>query len=241
MLDKEVLDNLIQSYGFLDYDHISFQDIPKNDYLKSWMEEEKYGEMKWMSNTFDKRLDIKSAYSEYKSVILVLLPYYSQEAMQASLENHISVYSQGRDYHKVLWKSLKKLYFSLKEIYPDLEGKWYCDTGPISEKFISSYSDLGWIGKSTNFIHKNHGSYFFLGSLMINYDGPKFKMPTDHCGNCTRCIDACPTNAIVEPYKMDPRLCISYQSIEKKSIQDLDLVQGSHWIYGCDDCQTSCP
>ncbi|MCO4781331.1 MAG: tRNA epoxyqueuosine(34) reductase QueG [Candidatus Cloacimonetes bacterium] len=241
MIDQGLLNDLIQSYGFLEYDHISFENIPKNDYLKSWMEDEKYGEMQWMANTFDKRLDIKSAYSEYKSVILVLLPYYSKEAYQASLNNHISLYSQGRDYHKVLWKSLKKLYFSLKETYPDIEGKWYCDTGPISEKFVSSYSKLGWIGKSTNFINKNYGSYFFLGSLMINYDGPNFSLPSDHCGTCTRCIDACPTDAITEAYKMDPTLCISYQSIEQKSIPELADNHQTSWIYGCDDCQTCCP
>lgn len=241
MIDQKILQGLIQSHGFLDYDHISFENIPKNDYLKSWMDDEKFGEMQWMANTCDKRVDIKSAYSEFKSVILVLLPYYSAEAYQASLNNHISLYSQGRDYHKLLWKSLKQMYFSLKEIYPDLDGKWYCDTGPISEKFVSSYSKLGWIGKSTNFINKNYGSYFFLGSLMINYDGPNFQLPTSHCGTCTKCIEACPTDAIYEPYKMDPSLCISYQSIEQKSVQDISSSHMTHWIYGCDDCQTCCP
>jgi epoxyqueuosine reductase len=115
------------------------------------------------------------------------------------------------------------------------------DTGPVSEKYLATHAGLGWLGKNTNLISENHGSFFFLGVLLLNCICNDFSNPTDHCGTCTSCIEACPTDAIIEPYLIDSRLCLSHETIERKTPTSIELQQRGKWIYGCDDCQTCCP
>lgn len=154
----------------------------------------------------------------------------------------IAKYARGRDYHKVFKGKLKKLFFYTRDLIGDINGRFFVDSAPVMDKAWAVRSGLGWMGKNSNILNKQYGSWFFIGEMIIDvpfvYDAPE----TDHCGTCTRCIDACPTDAITEPYKVDARKCISYLTIElKEKIKPENSELIEDWVFGCDICQDVCP
>jgi epoxyqueuosine reductase len=198
--------------------------------------------MGWMENHFDKRLDPTLLVPGAKSVVSLMLNYYTDEKQLDPDAPKISKYAFGKDYHDVIKSKLKELHAFIKEKIGDVEGRAFVDSAPVLDKAWAKRSGLGWIGKNSNLLNKQSGSFFFLAELIIDleleYDGPV----KDYCGTCTRCIDACPTNAIVEPYVVDGSKCISYLTIElKENIPSEFKGKMDNWVFGCDVCQDVCP
>lgn len=209
--------------------------------LEQWLHEGRHGKMQYMENHFDKRLDPTKLVEGSKSVISLLLNYYPAQT-QNPQSYKISKYAYGTDYHFVIKDKLKQLMQFIQEEIGEVHGRAFTDSAPVLDKAWAERSGLGWRGKNTNLISKKKGSFFFIAELIVDleldYDTPV----TDHCGSCTACIDACPTQAIVEPYKVDGSKCISYFTIELKEELPTD-VKGKFedWMFGCDICQDVCP
>jgi len=209
--------------------------------LESWLEQNMHGEMRYMENYFDKRLDPTKLVPGSKSVISLLLNYYPSE-LQNQDSYKISKYAYGRDYHFVIKDKLKQLLSSLQEQIGDFHGRAFVDSAPVLDKAWAAKSGLGWIGKHSNLLSKKTGSFYFIAELIVDLDLEYDTPVTDHCGSCTACIDACPTNAIVEPYKVDGSKCISYFTIELKDEIPYSMAgQFDDWMFGCDVCQDVCP
>lgn len=209
--------------------------------LEKWLNENRNGEMQWMENHFDKRLNPTLLVDDAKSVVSVLLNYYPHEIQQED-SYHLSKYAYGQDYHFVIKDKLKHLLQFIKKEIGEVSGRAFVDSAPVLDKAWAAKSGLGWIGKNSNLLSKKTGSFFFIAELIIDleleYDTPV----TDHCGSCTACIDACPTDAIYEPYKVDGSKCISYYTIElKDSIPASERGKFNDWMFGCDICQDVCP
>ncbi|WP_304036138.1 tRNA epoxyqueuosine(34) reductase QueG [Mesonia mobilis] len=209
--------------------------------LEQWLNENRNGEMGYMENHFDKRLDPTLLVPGAKSVVSLLLNYFPQE-IQHEDSYKLSKYAYGRDYHFVIKDKLKQLLHFINEEIGEVGGRAFVDSAPVLDKAWAAKSGLGWIGKNSNLLSKKTGSFFFIAELIIDleleYDTPV----TDHCGSCTACIDACPTDAIYEPYKVDGSKCISYYTIElKDSIPESEKGKFEDWMFGCDICQDVCP
>lgn len=213
--------------------------------LEQWLKEEKHGKMRYMENHFDKRLDPRLLVPNAKSVISLLLNYFPSplsSGREAGGEVKISKYAYGKDYHFVIKEKLFQLIEFIKQNIGDVNARAFVDSAPVMDKVWAKKSGLGWIGKNSNLITKNNGSFFFIAELIVDleleYDG---EIP-DYCGTCTKCIDACPTNAISEPYIVDGSKCISYFTIElKENIPNEMKGKFDDWIFGCDICQDVCP
>ncbi len=209
--------------------------------LEQWLNENRNGEMGYMENHFDKRLDPTLLVPGAKSVVSLLLNYFPQETQRED-SYKLSKYAYGRDYHFVIKDKLKQLLHFINEEIGEVGGRAFVDSAPVLDKAWAAKSGLGWIGKNSNLLSKKTGSFFFIAELIIDleleYDTPV----TDHCGSCTACIDACPTDAIYEPYKVDGSKCISYYTIElKDSIPESEKGKFEDWMFGCDICQDVCP
>lgn len=209
--------------------------------LEKWLNQNRHGEMQYMQNHFDKRLDPTKLVPGAKSVISLLLNYYPKETQNEDTYK-ISKYAYGADYHFVIKDKLKQLLHFIEEEIGEVDGRAFVDSAPVLDKAWAAKSGLGWIGKHSNLLTRQLGSFYFIAELIIDleldYDSPT----TDHCGTCTACIDACPTQAIVEPYVVDGSKCISYFTIELKSeIPNNVKGQFDDWIFGCDVCQDVCP
>jgi epoxyqueuosine reductase len=208
-----------------------------------WLARGFHGEMAWLAKNADKRMDPRKVLPEAKSVISLALNYYTKEPSSCDpATGRISRYAWGRDYHEILEEKLELLCEYLRRLCPEAKAKYYVDTGPVMEKAWAQRSGIGWVGKHTNLITREYGSWVFLGEVILDtaleYDEPMF----DQCGNCTLCIESCPTEAIVEPYVLDARRCISYLTIELRSGIPEDLQPSmENMIYGCDICQEVCP
>ena len=209
--------------------------------LESYLNKGMQGEMRYMENHFDKRLDPTKLVEGSKSVISLLLNYFPHE-LQRQDSYKVSKYAYGTDYHFIIKDKLKDLLNYMREEIGEIEGRAFVDSAPVLDKAWAAKSGLGWIGKNSNLLTKQVGSFYFIAELIVDleleYDNPV----TDHCGSCTACIDACPTQAIVEPYKVDGSKCISYFTIELK--EELPThVKGrfEDWMFGCDICQDVCP
>lgn len=209
--------------------------------LEKWLKENKHGEMKYMENYFDKRLDPRLLVDGATSVISLLFNYYPEKQQRADAPK-ISKYAYGQDYHEVIRDKLNVFLQNLRKVAGDFNGRGFVDSAPVLDKAWAKKGGLGWIGKNSNLINKQQGSFFFIAELIVDlhleYDGPI----KDYCGTCTRCIDACPTGAIVEPYVVDGSKCISYFTIELKDAiptEFKDKMDG--WVFGCDVCQDVCP
>ncbi len=210
--------------------------------LEKWLNKNRHGEMSYMENHFDKRLDPTKLVEGSKSVISLLLNYYPSEIQQDSTAPKISKYAYGTDYHYIIKDKLKTLLHYIQEEIGDVQGRAFVDSAPVLDKAWAAKSGLGWIGKHSNLLTQQVGSFYFIAELIIDlelaYDNPI----TDHCGSCTACIDACPTQAIVEPYVVDGSKCISYFTIElKNEIPNSVKGQFDNWMFGCDICQDVCP
>lgn len=209
--------------------------------LEKWLNSSMHGKMEYMENHFDKRLDPTLLVDGAKSVVSLLYNYYPEQTQNPEAPK-ISKYAYGQDYHDVIKEKLKELLNTLKEQIGEINGRAFVDSAPVLDKAWAKKSGLGWIGKNTNLINKDKGSFFFIAELIIDleleYDGPI----QDYCGTCTRCIDACPTEAIVGPYIVDGSKCISYLTIElKDAIPNEFKNKMDNWVFGCDVCQDVCP
>ena len=211
--------------------------------LESWLKSNFHGKMTYMENYFDKRTDPRLLVEGAKSVITVLQNYYTEEKQLDNQAPKISKYALGKDYHLVIRSKLNQLYDFIQEEVGEVAARGFVDSAPVLDKAWAEKSGLGWIGKHTNLINKEQGSYFFIGELIIDldldFDGPI----KDYCGTCTKCIDACPTEAIIQPYLVDGSKCISYLTIELKDEIIPKEFNGKmdNWMFGCDVCQEVCP
>jgi epoxyqueuosine reductase len=211
--------------------------------LSNWLERKFHADMDWMGKNFDKRINPKEILPEAKSIISVALNYFQKIPPAEPHQGRISIYALGQDYHIILKSKLEKLLDFIRQIVPAVKAKIYVDTGPVMEKVWAMRAGLGWIGKHTNLITREFGSWVFLGEIICDleliYDEPI----ADFCGKCTRCIDACPTKAIVEPYVLDSNKCISYWTIEYKGDLFPEHIANKfeNLIFGCDICQEVCP
>jgi epoxyqueuosine reductase len=219
--------------------------VEDREHLAMFIADGRHGDMAWMATTADRRADPQALWPEAKSLIAVGINYGPAEDPMAQLRRHeraaISVYAQGRDYHKVLKSRLKRLGIWLAETYA-CGVKVFVDTAPLMEKPAAMRAGLGWIGKHTNLVSREFGSWLFLGEMLTSLPIPPDPPEVDHCGRCDRCMKACPTGALAEPYRIDSRRCISYLTIEHKGAIDADLkARIGNRVYGCDDCLAACP
>jgi len=209
--------------------------------LEKWLNKNMHGEMQYMENHFDKRLDPTKLVADSKSVISLLLNYYPEKEQEED-SYKISKYAYGTDYHFVIKDKLKGLLNFIREEIGEVNGRAFVDSAPVLDKAWAAKSGLGWIGKHSNLLTKEVGSFYFIAELIIDLDLEYDNPTTDHCGTCTACIDACPTQAIVDPYIVDGSKCISYFTIElKNEIPNSIKGKMDDWMFGCDICQDVCP
>lgn len=211
--------------------------------LERWLKANHQGEMRYMENHFDKRLDPRLLVDDAKSVVSLLYNYFPAERLPEGAEDlKISKYAYGTDYHFVIKDKLKTLMDYIQEEVGEVGGRAFVDSAPVMDKAWAMRSGAGWIGKHSNLINKQNGSFFFIAELIIDLELEADGAVKDFCGTCTRCIDACPTGAIVEPYVVDGSKCISYFTIELKEAIPLEMKgKFDNWVFGCDVCQDVCP
>ena len=229
-------------------------------HLEKWLNKNMHGEMKYMENYFDKRLDPRLLVDRAKSVVSLLLNYYPAQGLRQAqpdndfstssraVENRnnsvpkISKYAYGTDYHFVIKEKCKTFLEILKKEIGDINGRCFVDSAPVMDKAWAQKSGLGWMGKNTNIITKESGSFYFIAELIIDVDLDYDSPIKDYCGTCTKCIDACPTQAIVDSHIVDGSKCISYLTIElKENIPNDFKGKMDNWAFGCDVCQDVCP
>jgi epoxyqueuosine reductase len=215
------------------------EEAPK---LEKWLQEGKHGKMQYMENHFDMRLDPRLLVPGAKSVVSLIYNYFPSQTQRTD-SFKISKYAYGQDYHFVLKEKLKQFLEEIRIQIGEVDGRVFVDSAPVMDKAWAKKAGLGWIGKNNNLIHPKKGSFFFIAELIIDLelipDGPI----RDYCGTCTKCIDACPTEAIVKPYVVDGSKCISYLTIElKDEILPKEFASKMNdWVFGCDICQDVCP
>ncbi|WP_130733513.1 tRNA epoxyqueuosine(34) reductase QueG [Flavobacterium sp. J27] len=226
----------ISKAGFLE------EEAPR---LENWLQQNHHGQMRYMENHFDKRLNPTLLVDDAKSVISLLLNYYPSETPlynKAEISYKISKYAYGQDYHFVIKEKLKELLYFIQTEIGEVAGRAFVDSAPVLDKAWAAKSGLGWIGKNSNLITQKVGSFYFIAELIVDLELEYDMSTTDHCGTCTACIDACPTEAIVAPYVVDGSKCISYFTIELKDNLPLEMKgKFDDWFFGCDVCQDICP
>jgi epoxyqueuosine reductase len=209
--------------------------------LEKWLKNNAHGEMRYMENHFDKRLDPTLLVEGSKSVVSLLLNYYPSE-IQSEDSYKLSKYAYGTDYHFVIKDKLKSLLHFIQNEIGEVGGRAFVDSAPVLDTAWAAKSGLGWIGKHSNLLTQQIGSFYFIAELIIDLELEYDYATTDHCGTCTACIDACPTEAIAEPYVVDGSKCISYFTIElKENIPSEFKGKFNDWMFGCDICQDVCP
>ncbi len=243
MDSKKIISDKAYDLGFFScgFSKASFleEEAPR---LENWLAHNYHGKMGYMANHFDKRLDPRLLVDDAKTIVSLLLNYFPEETQTAD-SFKLSKYAYGEDYHFVIKDKLNELLRYIKEKIGDVNGRVFVDSAPVMDKVWAKKSGLGWIGKNTNLIQPQTGSFFFIAELIIDLeiepDGPM----KDYCGTCTKCIDSCPTEAIVEPYVVDGSKCISYLTIELKDQLIPQEFSGKmdQWMFGCDVCQDVCP
>lgn len=238
-----LIKSLAHELGF-SYCGISQAEFLKDEapQLEAWLKRGYQGKMSYLENYFDKRLDPTLLVPGAKSVISLLYNYYPEKDLAAENDLKIAKYAYGEDYHFVVKDRLKILFERLQQEVGDIQGRVFVDSAPVMERAWAKKSGLGWIGKNSLLLNKNSGSFYFLAEIILDleleYDGPI----KDYCGRCTACMDACPTDAIAEPYVVDGSKCISYFTIElKEEIPTSVKGKFENWIFGCDICQDVCP
>lgn len=211
--------------------------------LRAWTEQGFHGLMQYMERGHEKREDVRNILPSAKSIISLALNYNQPTDLNED-RLKISRYAWGTDYHEVIPPMLEQLLHFIKQLDPSTEGRYYVDTGPLLEKAIAERAGIGWRGKHSNVITREVGSWVFLSEIIVNLELEMDTPHEDFCGSCTRCIEACPTSAIVEPYVVDATKCISYLTIELKPQHEIPAKQSAQlegWLYGCDICQEVCP
>ena len=220
--------------GFLE------EEAPK---LENWLKNNHQGKMSYMENHFDKRLDPTKLVPGSKSVISLLFNYATEASQKDPDAPKVSKYAFGEDYHYIVKERLVQLFEFLNESIGAVEGRAFVDSAPVMDKAWAKKSGLGWIGKNSNLIHPKEGSFFFIAELITDLEFDPDPVMKDYCGTCTKCIDHCPTDAIIEPYVVDGSKCISYLTIELKDELLPSEFKGKmdNWAFGCDVCQDVCP
>ena len=240
-MNAAILKSLKKESEALGFHNFGVAKVPmelRRDYYNQWIKEGKHGTMAWMENNNERRLNPESLMPEAKSILVFAMNYYQKDPER---NFRVAKYALGKDYHSLIYKRLKKICRFLKENYHS-DQKPHVDTGPVLEKPIAEAAGLGWQGKSTILVEKKRGTWSFLGSIVTTLDLPASKGGKDYCGNCTRCIDCCPTQAITSPYKLDASKCISYLTIEHKgSIPHEYREAVGDRVFGCDECLDVCP
>ncbi|MFK7757070.1 MAG: tRNA epoxyqueuosine(34) reductase QueG [Flavobacteriales bacterium] len=211
--------------------------------LEAWLAKDYHGKMGYMANHFDKRLDPRKLVEGAKSVVSLTYNYYTDQVQTDQEAPKISKYAYGRDYHKVIKKKLKELMHDLQGEVGEVGGRAFVDSAPVMDKAWAVKSGMGWMGKHSNVLTKQSGSFYFISELILDLELIPDTPATDHCGSCTACIDACPTGAIIQPYVVDGSKCISYFTIELKDELFPKEYHGKfdNWMFGCDVCQEVCP
>ena len=222
----------ISKAGFLE------EEAPR---LEAWLNKNQHGQMAYMENHFDKRLNPTLLVEDAKSVISLLLNYYPSE--EQNFDSYkISKYAYGQDYHFVIKEKLTELLNTIQSEIGEVSGRAFVDSAPVLDKAWAAKSGLGWIGKNSNLITQKTGSFYFIAELIVDLELDYDYATTDHCGTCTACIEACPTEAIVSPYVVDGSKCISYYTIELKDNLPQEMKgKFNDWMFGCDICQDVCP
>jgi len=217
----------------------------EENHLRRWLENNYHGEMLWMEREPEKRADPEMLFPGAKSILVVALNYFTpHEHEENASKGKVSRYAWGDDYHDVLKGKLRELLAFIQTLDARAEGKICVDTAPMMDKVWAARAGLGWIGKHSNLITKEYGSWVFLGEILLNLElGYDREIVSDHCGTCTACLDACPTDAIIAPYVVDSRKCLSYATIELRAPDfPEEIVKNLNgWLYGCDICQDVCP
>lgn len=235
--------SVAQTLGFLSCG-ISKADFLEDEAprLEQWLNQGHHGSMSYMERNFDKRLDPRILVPGAKSVVSLLLNYHTDQKQVDTEAPKISTYALGKDYHFVIKAKLKELVEIIRREIGEINGRVFVDSAPVMDKSWAAKSGLGWVGKNTNLISKKVGSFFFIAELILDLE-LEYDLPVaDHCGSCTACIDACPTEALIQPYQIDGSKCISYLTIElKDSIPSEFKGKMENWAFGCDICQTVCP
>lgn len=224
----------ISKAGFLE------EEAPR---LENWLKNGFHGKMTYMENHFDKRLDPRKLVQGSRSVVSLALNYYPDELQNPTDSLKISKYAYGADYHDVIKSKLKELLEVIREKIGNVEGRAFVDSAPVLDRVWAKKSGFGWIGKNANLINKKSGSFFFLAELIIDLElSYDIAADRDYCGNCTKCLDACPTDAIISPQTIDGSKCISYLTIELKDELPSEFKgKMDNWMFGCDICQDVCP
>ncbi len=249
MNDAGIQDDIRRKARELGFDAVGFAPVTLEDDVQAgfaaFLDAGLHGEMDWLEAKADRRREPRALWPEVRSVIALAMSYKPEDGALGSLDapgvGHVSVYARGRDYHDVVKKRLKALGRWICESSPG-DVKVFVDTAPVMEKPIAMHAGLGWQGKHTNLVSRDHGSWLFLGEVFTTLDLPGSGGESDHCGNCRNCLDACPTGAFPAPYRIDARRCISYLTIEHKGPIPHELRPAiGNRIYGCDDCLAACP
>jgi epoxyqueuosine reductase len=229
----------------LGFSHVGFSQAgfleEEAPHLERWLSQNMHGKMSYMERWFDKRLDPRLLVDDAKTVVSLLLNYYPAEKQPDGVPM-ISKYAYGKDYHFVIKDKLKALLQFIQSSIGEVHGRAFVDSAPVLDRAWAKKSGLGWVGKNGNLIHPKAGSFFFIAELIIDLELEPDAPIKDYCGTCTRCIDACPTDAIVSPHIVDGSKCISYFTIElKDGIQEDYRGKFGEWAFGCDICQDVCP
>jgi len=214
-------------------------------HYEAWIDNGYHGEMAYLKKHTEKKKDPRTIVPDAKSIICVALSYKTSHQNPVTTEKNtglISNYAWGDDYHEIMKEKLSALWEKIKELSPEVRGRYYSDTGPVLERSFAERAGIGWIGKNTCLINKAYGSYVFLGEIILNIELEIDAPETDHCGTCTRCLEACPTDCFVKPYELDATRCISYMTIEKReALSESEQKKIFPYIFGCDICQQVCP
>ncbi len=247
-MQKQIYTQLIQQKAFdLGFSFVGFskaefleEEAPR---LEKWLKENANGKMSYMENHFDKRLDPRLLVDDTKSVISLMYNYYTDLLPEDEDAPKISKYAYGKDYHFLIKDKLKELYSYIQETIGEVNGRYFVDSAPVLDKAWAKKSGLGWVGKNANIITKQQGSFLFIAEMLLDVELEYNETPIkDYCGRCTRCIDACPTGAIIRPYVVDGSKCISYFTIELKDAIPQEMKgKFEDWMFGCDICQNVCP
>jgi epoxyqueuosine reductase len=215
------------------------------EFYNSWLDKKYFADMNYLENHQPKKSDLKKVFPDVQSVVCVALSYKTKEQNPLFLNSSqalISNYAWGDDYHIVMEKKLKQLLKEIQTLDQSIQGRYYVDTGPVLERSLAERAGIGWMGKNTMVMDQSLGSYIFLGEILLNCDLNSDQPQTDHCGTCTKCIEACPTDALVKPYELDARKCISYLTIEKRGeLSQSESEMMGPYVFGCDICQVVCP